>query len=143
MFCTFTEPTIPMRALLTRFIPDKQVEPLMFRAGLFLYLAVIILGSIPGARDEVGEVASGFVLHFGTYSCIAFLLAYGATGNATAKAVKAFCIVAFMGALDEVIQSFLPYRVGAIGDWIIDISAALFTTLLFRATWNENAAATS
>jgi VanZ family protein len=141
MFCTFKEPTIAMRALLTRFIPDQHVEPLMFRAGFALYLAVIILGSIPGARQDVGELASGLVLHFGTYSCIAFLLAYGAAGNATAKAVKAFFIVALMGALDEVIQSFLPYRTGAVGDWMIDISAALFTVLLFRISNGKTAAA--
>jgi len=123
-----------MRILLARITSDKHLETLMFRAGLALYLAVIILGSIPGARNEVGEVASGLVLHFVTYSCIAFLLACGAAGDATAKAVKAFCIVAAMGALDECIQSLLPYRHGTVTDWMIDVSAALFTALLFRLT---------
>lgn len=132
-----------MRALLTRFIPDKHYESFMFCCGLALYLAVIALGSIPGARDEIGEVASGLVLHFATYSCIALLLACGAAGSATVKAVKAFCIVAAMGALDECIQSFLPYRDGALSDWMIDISAALFTTLLFRMSASGNAAAAS
>ena len=120
--------------MLSRFISNKQFEPLMFRAGLALYLAIIILGYIPGARDEIGEVASGLVLHFATYSCIAFLLACGAAGDATAKAVKAFFIVALMGALDECIQSLLPYRDGAVTDWMIDITAALFTVLTFRMT---------
>lgn len=132
-----------MRALLTRFISDKQFETLMFRGGLALYLAVIILGSIPGARDEVGELASGLVLHFATYGCIALLLACGAAGNATTKAVKAFTIVAAMGALDEIIQSLLPYRDGAITDWMIDITAALFATLMFRIASNGDAAAAS
>ena len=132
-----------MRILLTRFISDKQVEPLMFRCGLALYLAVIILGSIPGARDEIGEVASGFVLHFAAYFCIAFLLAWGATGTAGAKAVKAFCMVAVMGALDECIQSFLPYRHAALADWMIDISAALFATLAFRMALTGKATAAS
>lgn len=131
-----------MRSLLTRFIADEHVDAFLFRSGLALYLAVIILGSIPGARHEIGEVASGLILHFATYSCIAFLLACGAAGNATAKAVKAFCIVAVMGAVDEAIQSLLPYRHGAITDWMIDISAALFTTLAFRMTWSEKAATT-
>ncbi len=121
-----------MRALLTRFIPDEHYESFMFRSGLLLYLAVIVLGSVPGAREEVSHVASGLVLHFTTYACIAFLLASGAAGNATVKAVKAFFLVAAMGALDECIQSLLPYRDGAIEDWIIDISAALTAVLLFR-----------
>lgn len=132
-----------MRPLLTRFISDKHIDTVLFRAGLALYLAVIILGSIPGARDEIGEVASGFVLHFATYACIAFLLACGAAGNATAKAVKAFCIVAVMGAVDEAIQSFLPYRDGAITDWMIDIGAALFTALTFRMAAGSNTATAS
>ncbi|WP_206047071.1 VanZ family protein, partial [Noviherbaspirillum denitrificans] len=105
----------------TRFLSGNHAEPIMFRCGLALYLAVILIGSIPGARADVGEYASGLVLHFGTYACIAFLLACGTAGNATAKAVKAICMVAAMGALDEAIQSFLPYRHGAVSDWMVDV----------------------
>ncbi|WP_420472693.1 VanZ family protein [Noviherbaspirillum sp. ST9] len=119
-----------------RFISDKPAEALMFRCGLALYLAVILIGSIPGARAEVGEVASGLVLHFVTYACIAYLLACGAAGSLTARAIKAFCIVVVMGALDEGIQSFLPYRNGALADWMVDMSAALFVTLTWRIRGN-------
>lgn len=132
-----------MRVLLTRFISEKHLETLLFRSGLALYLAIIVLGSIPGARDEIGEVAPGLVLHFVAYSCIAFLLACGAAGTITAKAVKAFCLVAAMGALDELIQGFLPYRNGAMADWMIDVSAALFSTLAFRLALAGNATAAS
>lgn len=120
-----------MRSLVTRFIPDELYEQCMFRAGLALYLAVIVFGSIPGARAEIGEVASGIVLHFVTYSCIAFLLASGVIGSASRKAFKAFFLVAAMGALDEAIQSFLPYRSGTLLDWYVDMSAAAFTAMLF------------
>lgn len=119
------------------FISDKPAEALMFRCGLALYLAVILIGSIPGARAEVGEVASGLVLHFVTYSCIAFLLAAGGAGSISSRAVKAFCIVVLMGALDEAIQSFLPYRHGALTDWMVDTSAALFVTLTYRIRGNS------
>lgn len=132
-----------MRDLFTRFISDKHVETLIFRSGVTLYLAILILGSIPGARDEIGEVASGLVLHFAAYSCIAFLLACGAAGNASVKAAKAFFLVAAMGAFDEIVQSFLPYRDGAVTDWMIDISAALFTTLAFRIALAGKAATAS
>lgn len=132
-----------MRALLTRLVPGNHYKTLMFRSGLMLYLAVIVLGSIPGAREEIGHMASGLVLHFTTYACIAFLLACGVAGNATAKAVKAFCIVAAMGALDECIQATLSYRDGAIADWIIDVSAALTVALLFRLAFIGKPAAAS
>jgi VanZ family protein len=132
-----------MRALLTKFIPEEHVETFLFRSGLMLYLAVIVLGSIPGAREEIGHVASGLVLHFTTYACIAFLLACGAAGNATAKALKAFCMVVAMGALDECIQATLPYRDGAVADWIIDVSAALAVALLFRIASIDKPAAAS
>lgn len=123
-----------MRSLITRFIPDARYETIMFRTGLVLYLAVILLGAIPGARTEIGAVAPGLVLHFVTYSCIAFLLACGTAGSAAGKAFKAFCIVAVMGAFDEAIQSLLPYRTGAFTDWYVDLSAALFIALLFPLT---------
>ncbi len=31
-----------------------------------------------------------------------------------------------MGAIDESVQSFFPYRGAAVGDWMVDCSAALF-----------------
>ncbi|UUZ51646.1 hypothetical protein LP420_09675 [Massilia sp. B-10] len=30
-----------------------------------------------------------------------------------------------MGAADELVQSMLPYRVGAVSDWVVDICASL------------------
>ncbi|UUZ57115.1 VanZ family protein [Massilia sp. H-1] len=33
--------------------------------------------------------------------------------------------VAAMGAADELVQSMLPYRVGAVSDWVVDICASL------------------
>ena len=121
-----------MRKFITRFIPDLYYETFMFRSGILLYIAIIIFGSIPGARDDMGEVASGFVLHFAAYAVITWLLASGARGDATRKALKAFAIVVAMGAFDEFVQSFFPYRTAAVTDWLVDVSAALCTALLFR-----------
>ncbi|HYD96287.1 MAG TPA: VanZ family protein [Noviherbaspirillum sp.] len=109
----------------------------MFRLGIVLYLAVIVLGSIPGARADMDEVASGFVLHFSTYAVIAFLLACGLRGGALRKTAAAFLIIAAMGALDECLQAFLPYRTAALTDWLVDIGAGLFGGLL--CTWASGA----
>lgn len=103
----------------------------MFALGWLLYLAVLVFGSVPGARSELDEVASGVVLHLAAYSCIAFLLACGAQGSAARKAAVSFLLVAAMGAFDEVIQSFLPYRHGAAADWGIDVTAAFLTASLY------------
>lgn len=121
-----------MRALIHRLLSDRQYESLLFRCGVLLYCAVIVVGSIPGARAEMDQVASGLVLHFIAYSVIALLLACGASGNVTRKALKAFLLVSAMGAFDEIVQSALPYRDGALTDWAVDTTAGLFTALLFR-----------
>jgi VanZ family protein len=125
---------LPMRAFVTLLVPDEQYERFMFRSACILYTAVILLGSIPGARTEIGEVASGLALHFFTYACIALLLACGLRGGAKRKAAKAFAIVAVMGAVDEFVQSYLPYRTAALTDWYVDISAGFLTALLYWAT---------
>lgn len=120
-----------MRSLVTRFIPDEHYERSMFGLGWLLYLAVIVFGSIPGARAEFNDVASGVTLHLIVYSCIAFLLACGAQGSAVRKAAVSFLLVATMGAFDEAVQSLLPYRHGAAADWGIDVIAAFLAASLY------------
>ena len=41
------------------------------------------------------------------------------------------------GALDEYVQSFFPYRHGAVSDWLVDSNAALLTSLLMWALWSR------
>jgi VanZ family protein len=119
-----------MRPFLMRLIADEKNESFMLRSAFLIYLAVLVFGSVPGARAEVGEVAPGLVLHFVTYACIAFLLFCGISGNALHKAFMAFVIIALMGAFDEYLQSFFPYRTATVKDWCIDVGAGLFASLL-------------
>jgi VanZ family protein len=100
------------------------------RAALSLYLAVLVVGSLPGARAEVGEYASGLFLHAGTYAAITILLFNGIIGDIRHKAISAFLTVAAMGAGDEWLQSFLPYRTASAGDWVVDIGAALLACMV-------------
>lgn len=117
---------------LVRLMIDDKYHRLRFIAALLIYLAVLVFGSIPGARAEVGEFASGLILHFITYSVIAFLLFTGFRHEYSAKGITTVVLVALMGALDEYVQTFLPYRRGAIVDWYVDASAGiLMSTLLW------------
>lgn len=108
---------------------------LRFRCGIFLYLAVLFFGSVPGARAEIGAVASGLLLHTLAYSLITFLLFTGMPSASLPAARKTFLIVASMAALDELIQALLPYRTGAVGDWLIDVNAALVALLIMQSNW--------
>ena len=124
-----------MRPLLALLIHDPRYRKLQFRAAFMLYLAVLVFGSIPGARKDIGEFATGLVLHAVTYSMIALLLFSGANGSARQKALKALLIVAAMGAGDEWVQSFFPYRTASVTDWMVDVGAAFMTSAVLMMLW--------
>jgi hypothetical protein len=115
---------IPMTALL-RSLLSPDYRTLRYRAGWAAFAGIVIVGSIPGARADIGQVASGYVLHATAYAGITFLLLTGSIGTLPARAARAVGTVAAMGAVDEGVQSFLPYRNGTVGDWMIDVTSAL------------------
>ena len=47
-----------------------------------------------------------------------------------------------MGALDELVQSFLPYRHGAVSDWAVDSAAAAVTASVLWLLWSRYKVAT-
>jgi VanZ family protein len=106
-----------------------------YRSAFILYLLIVLLGAIPGVRSEAGEFASGLVLHSLAYSTIAYLLYTGASSQSFTTAFHAFLWVVVMGAADEYIQSFFPYRNGTVRDWIVDMTAALVTLSILLGTW--------
>lgn len=130
-----------MQATLTQLCFAERHERLRFRTALFLYALVIIIGDIPGARADVGQYASGVVLHSFGYGVLAFLLFSGIAGGMGRRAVLSVLLVAAMGALDEFIQSFLPYRRGAVSDWLVDITAAMLVAAVLYFLWPRMVAA--
>jgi len=118
-----------------------RYERLRFRIALFLYALVILIGDIPGARADVGQYASGVVLHSFGYGVLALLLFSGIAGGVGRRALLSVAMVALMGALDEFIQSFLPYRRGAVSDWLVDITAATAVALPLMVLWPKMVAA--
>jgi VanZ family protein len=126
--------------MLTLLMFDPRYRRLEFRAAFALFFAVVAFGSIPGARQEMASLASGLVLHALTYSVISLLLFSGANGSPRTKAIKAVMIVAAMGLIDEGVQSFFPYRRAALGDWFVDVVAALITAVVLLTFWPKQSA---
>jgi VanZ family protein len=94
-------------------------------AAILMYLTIITTGNIPGARADIGAYAPGGVLHSIAYAVLAALWFAGSAGSPLARAGKAVLAVAVMGACDEFIQSFFPYRGADVRDWAVDVAAAV------------------
>jgi VanZ family protein len=99
-------------------------------SAAFIYLCIVVAGNIPGARADIGHYASGVVLHSAAYAALTVLCFVGSSGSLAARALKAMFAVALMGAGDEFIQSFFPYRGADVRDWAVDCSAAILVSLL-------------
>lgn len=122
-----------MPQFLSLLVLDERLRKRRYAAALAMFATIIALGSIPGARAEIGTFAPGLILHSIAYSCLALLLFTGLEGSRTERAIRAVLMVAAMGALDELVQSLLPYRVGSVLDWAVDCSAASTTAALLWA----------
>jgi len=110
---------------------------LRYWTAIVLYLMIQIFGSIPGARQDIGEVASGVILHSIAYAGLAFLIYTGSRGGLGLRAAKAVLTIALMGALDECVQSFFPYRHAAVSDWLVDCNAAVLASAFMWALWSR------
>jgi len=130
-----------MLATLTRYCFSEQYQGWRYRSALILYALVILIGDIPGARADIGQYASGVVLHSIGYGVLALILFSGTAGSMLRRAMHSMLMVAAMGALDEFIQSFLPYRHGAVSDWLVDITAASIVVLPLTFLWPKLVAA--
>lgn len=123
-----------MPSLFFLLVLDPARRKLRLRVALSMYAAILVMGSVPGARAEIGHFASGVVLHSIAYAVLAFLMFTGGSGSAARRALKAVLAVALMGAGDELVQSMFPYRGAAVGDWLVDCGAAAVTAAVLW-TW--------
>jgi VanZ family protein len=124
---------MPMTALLSTLVLDPKLRLLRRACAILMYVAILVAGSIPGARADIGQYASGAVLHSTAYAILAFLWFTGSAGSPALRAAKAVLAVAVMGAGDEFVQSFFPYRGAAVADWMVDCAAALATCAVLWA----------
>ncbi|MFC0135275.1 hypothetical protein CR105_20810 [Massilia eurypsychrophila] len=122
-----------MHALFSLLVLDPKLRKLRYFCALLIYAAILVMGSIPGARAEIGHYATGVVLHSLAYAGLTLLVFTGSEGSLRSRALKAVLTVALMGAGDELLQSLFPYRGASIGDWLVDCSAATLTSALLWA----------
>ena len=127
--------TMPLFA----FLQNPRVRLLCLAGAVLVYVTIITVGNVPGARADIAAYAPGAVLHSIAYAVLAALWFSGSRGTPLARACKAVLAVAAMGAGDEYVQSFFPYRGASVRDWAVDVSAAIVASsvmalLVARAT---------
>ena len=115
----------PLGALLL----EPRIQALCLRGAMLIYVLIVVIGSIPGTRHEIGAFASGIVLHALAYSGLTVLLFIGNVDYPAGQAANAVLIAAVMGAGDEFVQSFLSYRGASMLDWLVDVTASLVTAV--------------
>ncbi len=95
-----------------------------------LILALFLLGSQPNAG---GIFPSGWdkVVHALFFGGVAFL---AFVGSGSRRPVFSVLLIAFLGMLDEVGQSFNPARVASVADWVMDVVGACLAMLLVKVT---------
>lgn len=116
-------------------LATTKLQRLCYRSAILIFALIVVLGSLPGARVDVGQYASGLVLHSLTYGVLGMLVFLGSGGSGARRALSATLTVAVMGALDEGLQSFFPYRTAAVSDWLVDVAAAGLVSALFWTCW--------
>jgi VanZ family protein len=108
-------------------LETPRVRRLCLAAAILMYLVILVWGSIPGARADIGRYAPGIVLHAVAYAVLTCLCFAGSSGSPAARALKAVLAIAAMGAGDEFVQSFFPYRGASVVDWAVDCASATVT----------------
>jgi hypothetical protein len=122
-----------MLNLIARLLTDPCYRRWRFGSAFVAYFLMVGLGAIPGTRESIGHVASGLVLHSAAYAGITFLLLTGSAAPLWRRVAQSLLTVAALGALDEYIQSFFPYRHGTVTDWYVDVSACLVVLAVYVA----------
>ena len=106
---------------------DPRLNKLRYTAAIMLFLAILVAGSIPGARAEIGQYAPGVMLHSTAYSVLALLWFTASRGSAASRTVATVLAIAVMGGIDELVQSMFPFRGADVRDWMVDCSSAVIT----------------
>ena len=122
-------------AKISTVVLSPNFQRLCHRSAIVFFLLIVVIGNLPRAREDIGQYASGLVLHSVAYAILALLIAVGGSGNGSQRAIKATLTIMVMGALDEYAQSFFPYRTAAVMDWIVDVASGGLASAFFWWVW--------
>lgn len=122
------------RTIFTILLAPRLQKP-SYRLAFALYVLMVSIGSLPGAREDVGQYASGLLLHALAYALLTLLLFVGSAGTRGERFVSAMLTVFAMGAFDEYVQSFFPYRTASVMDWMVDAVAGSATSAMLWQSW--------
>lgn len=86
-------------------------------ATLFLFTAMVAIGAIPGKANALSAVVYDKILHVAAYAGLAGLIYSGINASRPICALNSLLAIATLGAVDEAIQSMLPYRHANFQDW--------------------------
>ena len=119
-----------MTTYLSTLLQNPRARLLCLAGAVLMYLTIITTGNIPGARADIGAYAPGPVLHSIAYAVLAALWFSGSRGTPLARACKAVLAIALMGAGDEFVKIFFPYRGADVRDWAVAVGAAIVASSL-------------
>ena len=116
-----------------------SLKPIYFITCAVVYIAMLGIGTSPGAVAKVAPIANDKVLHGTAYAGYALLLALGWRHSAGA-ALKVLGAIALMGLLDELHQIPLAFRTADIWDWVADVIAGCVVVAAFSLLDKKKAA---
>lgn len=98
--------------------------------GLIFFAVMVAIGSIPGEAPALSAKVPDKLLHFVAYSFLTGCIFGSLSGGLWSRSWRSVLYVGMLGALDENIQRFLPYRSCDIADWAFDMLAAVCSVLI-------------
>jgi len=107
------------------------------RAAIAFFVAMILIGSIPGEAEALNAMIYDKLSHFVAYSLLSGFVYHAFQGSPLRRALLTLASVGLFGATDEVVQSLLSYRQSSVLDWQVDMLAACVTVTVL---WSIRAA---
>jgi len=118
------EPSRPGSNAATLFSPKGR---LWLAAAAVFYLTMLVVGNLPGKAQALNQEFGDKVMHLSAYACLGAAIHLAVSRH---KAVITLAGIAVLGGLDEVIQSFFPYRSSDLADLLTDLTAAVLAIAL-------------
>jgi VanZ family protein len=94
---------------------------------LILFSMMILLGALPGQADSLSERFGDKSLHLLAYAGFSVICFRIWIAPRRQRIMLTIVMIAFLGLIDEGIQTALPYRNASLLDWCVDLLAAIVT----------------